>query len=235
LRGSTKTIIVRVNGLDTPQFAADIAAVALPGVALLNLPKPESVEDVRRAALALDKAEQANGVPVPIRMLLNIESAGSLRIALDLARAHPRVAGLQLGLGDMFEPLAIDRREPAAVQGAMFALRMAAAEAGVFAYDAAFANIRDEAGFRAEAELAHRLGFLGKSCIHPSQVALANDVFRPSDAEIARALRVVEAARSADVTGTGAYVVDGRMIDPPFFARAQAIVEAARRLGLIPA
>ena len=120
---------------------------------------------------------------------------------------------------------------PTAIENAMFSVRMAAGEAGVFAYDAAFANIKDAEGFRTEAVLAKRLGFLGKSCIHPSQIALANEVFRPSDEEIAHALRVLEAAKAAN--GAGAYVVDGQMIDPPFFKRAEQIVATARRMGLI--
>ena len=155
-------------------------------------------------------------------------------MALELASAHPRVAGLQLGLGDLFEPAQIARREPAAVQQAMFGMRMAAAEAGVFAYDSAFANIADEAGYRAEAMLARNLGFIGKSCIHPKQIAIANDVFRPGDDEIAHSLKVVAAARDAEIAGVGAYTVDGRMIDKPFEIRAREIVEAARRLDLLP-
>jgi citrate lyase subunit beta/citryl-CoA lyase len=79
------------------------------------------------------------------------------------------------------------------------------------------------------------MGFLGKSCIHPSQIALANDVYRPSDEEIAHALRVVAAAALAQADGVGAYVVDGKMIDAPFVRRAQATVGIARRLGLIAA
>lgn len=231
LAGSSKTIIVRVNGMDTPHFAADLAAVSLPGVHLINLPKPASVDAVRAAATALEQAEGTNQVTQPIGMLLNIESAFALRNAYALASAHPRVAGLQLGLADLFEPLGMDRREPTAIENAMFSVRMAAGEAGVFAYDAAFANIQDADGFRAEAALAKRLGFLGKSCIHPSQIALANAVFRPSDDEIAHSLRILEAAKGAN--GAGAYVVDGQMIDPPFFKRAEQIVATARRMGLI--
>ena len=136
-------------------------------------------------------------------------------------------------MSDLFEPLNIDRREPTAIENAMFSVRMAAGEAGVFAYDAAFANIKDAEGFRAEAQLAKRLGFLGKSCIHPSQIALANEVFRPSDDEIAHSLRILDAAQAASAHSVGAYVVDGRMIDPPFFARAQKIVATARQMGLI--
>jgi citrate lyase subunit beta/citryl-CoA lyase len=233
VREHRKVLIVRVNALDTPFFADDLNAVVQPGLDYLNLPKPESADDVRAAAAALERAEQANGVRVPVRLLLNIESPKALRRAAELAAAHPRVAGLQLGLGDLFEPLGIARREQSAIQQAMFTLRIAAGEANVFAYDSAFANIKDEAGFRAEAQLAQAMGFLGKSCIHPSQIALANDVFRPSDADIAHAVRVVEAARDAQSKGLGAYVVDGRMIDPPFFERARALVQHAARLELL--
>ncbi|MDH6593348.1 tripartite-type tricarboxylate transporter receptor subunit TctC/citrate lyase beta subunit [Variovorax sp. TBS-050B] len=167
---SGKTVIVRVNAMDTRHFDADIAAVARPGVHLINLPKPESPAHVRSAVEAIERAEQAHGVAAPIGLLLNIESPAALRTAAQLATAHPRVAGLQLGLGDLFEPLGIARREPAAIRQAMFAVRMAAGEANVWAYDGAFADIRDAEGFRAEAMLARNLGFLGKTCIHPSQI-----------------------------------------------------------------
>ncbi|SCK17571.1 citrate lyase subunit beta / citryl-CoA lyase [Variovorax sp. HW608] len=228
-----KTWIVRVNGLETPHFALDVAAVARPGLHVINLPKPETPDAVRAAAEALARAERDNGVEAPIALLLNIETPKALRNAAALAAAHPRVVGLQLGLGDLFEPLGIDRRESAAVQQALFALRMAAGEAGVYAYDSAFANVRDAQGFREEAALSRRMGFLGKSCIHPSQVALANEAFRPTDAEIAHALEVVVAADAATAGGVGAYMVGGRMIDAPFEARARAIVASARRLGLV--
>jgi len=231
---SGKTVIVRVNAMDTPHFERDVAAVTQAGVHLINIPKPESPAHVRAAAEAIERAGQANGVRAPIGLLLNIEAPAALRTAAQLALAHPRVAGLQLGLGDLFEPLGIARREPAAVQQAMFAMRIAAGEAGVYAYDGAFADIRDAEGFRAEAMLSRNLGFLGKTCIHPSQVAIANEVFRPTDEEIAHACKVVEAARDADDKGVGAYVVDGKMIDIPFVIRARAIVASARSLGLLP-
>jgi len=230
---SDKTLIVRVNALSTPHFAADIDAVARNGVSLINLPKPEHPDDVLAAAAALEAAERANGVTTPIGLLLNVESPRALHIAAELALAHPRVAGLQLGLGDLFEPLSIARRETAAIQQAMFALRIAAGEADVFAYDTAFADIKDSDGFRAEARMARAFGFIGKSCIHPSQIAMANDVFRPSDDDIAHAVRVVEATREADAKGIGAYLVDGKMIDPPFVERARVLVADAVRLGLL--
>jgi citrate lyase subunit beta/citryl-CoA lyase len=228
-----KLVIVRVNAMDTPHFAADLEAVVQPGLHVLNLPKPQSAGDVRAAADALARAERANGVTDPVRLLLNVETPRALREAAAMAAADPRVMGLQVGLGDLFEPLGIHRRETAAVQQVLLAVRLAAGEAGVDAYDGAFADVRDTEGFLAEARMARRLGFAGKSCIHPSQVALANDAFRPADEEIAHALRVVQAAAQAEAAGRGAFLVDGRMIDRPFLQRARGIVATARRLGLL--
>jgi citrate lyase subunit beta / citryl-CoA lyase len=223
---------VRINALDTPHFDADVQAVVQPAVALVNLPKVQRPAEVAAAARALERAEVANGIQRPIRLLLNVETPQALRDAAALAAAHPRVAGLQLGLGDLFEPLGIARRENTAVQQAMFMLRLAAGSAGVFAYDSAYADIADTDGYRAEAALARRLGFLGKSCIHPSQVPLANQAFMPGADEIERARRIVAAAADAAAQGSGAFVVDGRMVDRPFVDSARATLALARRLGL---
>lgn len=232
-QGSGKTLIVRVNPIGSTHFAADVRAVVHQGLHLLNVPKVESTEQVLAAVEALEQAERANGVTDTVGLLLNIESARGLRLAHALASAHRRVAGLQLGLGDLFEPLQIDRHEPAAVHAVLLQMRLAAGEAGVFACDAAYARFSDVDGFRAEAALARRLGYVGKSCIHPSQVAHANAVFRPTDAEIAHARRVAEAADRAEAGGIGAYTVDGHMVDAPFVQRARAVLATAARLGIV--
>jgi citrate lyase subunit beta/citryl-CoA lyase len=185
--------------------------------------------------VALARFEAERGIEHPIGILANIESPRGLRCAAEIAVSHPRIVGLQLGFGDLLEPLGIDRSYALAIQHIQLALRLAAGEAGVPVYDSAFANIKDSEGYRMEAQAAFRLGYEGKTCIHPSQIALANEVFRPSDEEIAHSLRVTEAWREAQEKGIGALVVDGRMIDIPFARRAQAIVELAKRLGIAPA
>jgi citrate lyase subunit beta/citryl-CoA lyase len=223
-----KVVIVRVNAPETPWFEEDLRAVARPGVALINLPKLETPSAVRAAVRALEHAEAGNGVTTPIRLLLNIETPIALANATALAAAHPRVAGLQLGLGDLFEPLGIDRRDPANVHAVLFAVRMAAAQAGVFALDGAWPDIADSEGFSAEAQRAKRLGYLGKSCIHPRQVALANAAFAPDEAELEAARRIVAAADEAALQGRGAFVVDGRMVDLPVLKRAQALLAGTR-------
>ena len=230
--GHGKTIIVRINDISTPHFEHDIQAAAFAATDMINLPKAESAEDVQRTALALARWERERGLARPIAILANIESPRGLRKAAEIAAADPRVVGLQLGFGDLLEPLGIDRTNSAAIQHLQLAMRLAAGEAGIAALDSAYANVQDAEGYRREAGEARRLGYMGKTCIHPSQVALANEAFRPDDAEIARALRVIDAWESAQKDGTGALLVDGRMIDLPFALRAQAIVRLARQLGI---
>ncbi|WP_426957878.1 HpcH/HpaI aldolase/citrate lyase family protein [Muricoccus radiodurans] len=235
LRGdlpANQAMVVRVNGLATPLFAEDVAAVAVPGLHLLNLPMVEGAEEVREAAAALARAEAANGVARPIGILCNIETPRGLRLAAEIAGADPRVVGLQIGYADLFEPAGIDRTDPAALAHVRMAVRLAAAEAGVAAYDGAWAKVAEPDAYRAEAEAARRMGFAGKSCIHPTQIALANEVFRPSEAAIAKARKVVAAAETQIAGGTGAFLVDGDMVDAPFIESARALLALARRLGL---
>lgn len=227
LAASSKCVIVRTNAPDSPHFADDLAAMARPRVDLLNIPKLETAAQVQAIAAALEAAEAANGVSRPIGLLLNVETPAGLRHAAELAAAHPRVAGLQLGLADLFAVNGV-ARTPANVHAALFALKMAAAEAGVFAYDSAWPNVSDEAGFQTEAGLARDLGFLGKSCIHPRQVAGANAVFSVSEQRLDEARRIVAAAALAETSGRGAFLFEGRMIDPPFLRQAQMLLAADR-------
>ena len=231
---SGKTLIVRINRWGGAHAAEDLRAVALPGLHMVNLPKPSSAAEVVAVAHALAEAEAANGVTQPIGLLLTIETPSALRQAHELAGADPRVLGLQLGLADLFEPLGIARRDPGALAQARFALRLAAGEAGVWACDAAFADLHDEAGYRADALHARNLGYIGKSCVHPHQVALANAVFSPTADELAHAQVVLAAAGAAEAQGVGVLVANDQMVDAPFVQRARDTVAAAARLGLLP-
>jgi citrate lyase subunit beta/citryl-CoA lyase len=231
---TNKTIIVRVNVLTSVHFEADVQAVARAGLDVVNLPKVESADEVKAASATLADLERERGLPYRIGILANIESPKGLRLAANIAAADPRIIGLQLGFGDLFEPLGIDRKDVAAVRQVQLAVRLAAGEAGVEAYDGAFAAVNDADGFRLEAEHAFRLGFRGKSCIHPSQVAAANQAFRPRDEDIAFASRVIAAWHEAEQTGHGAIMVQGKMIDRPFAEKAHALLALAQRLGITP-
>ena len=216
-----KKIIVRVNAADTSYFPEDVDALGGLPTDMVNLPKVASGA-ARRAPAA--RAAQAG---FEGELLVTVETPQALARAAELASAHPRVAGLQLGLADLFEPLGIDRYQPETLRAVMLALRLGAGCAGKYAMDAAYARVRDGEGFRAEAQLARSLGFLGKSCVHPSQVAIANEVFGFSAEEIGAAERIVAASEAQ--AGVGAFLLDGKMIDAPFVRRARDVLLAAGR------
>lgn len=220
-----KAVVVRVNAVGTEYFESDMKAIVGPRLDVINLPMTEDPAAVVEAARLLERLEGADAGR--IGLLVNIETPRALRRAAELAAAHKRVVGLQIGYADMLEPAGISRADQAALAHVRLAVRLASAEAGVPAYDGAFAAVADPEGFRAECEAARHHGFAGKSCIHPKQIAIANAAFLPTPAEIAWARRVVEAAAEAAARGMGAVLVDGRMIDPPFVAGARAVVALA--------
>lgn len=221
--------IVRVNALDTAFFAADLAAMAVTAVDIVNLPKIESPDEVAEVAARLAALERESGRGTPIGLLVNIETPKGLRRAAEIASADPRIVGLQIGYGDLFEPFGIDRGELDALNAVRFGVRLAAAEAGLPAYDGAFVGVDDLDGFRRECLAARRYGLAGKSCIHPTQVAIANEVFQPSANEVEHARRLLTAADAKLADGIGAFTLDGSMVDGPFIARARAVLALAGR------
>jgi citrate lyase subunit beta/citryl-CoA lyase len=224
-RGLRKAVVVRVNAVGTEHFAGDMEAVVGQHLDVVNLPAVEDASAVLEAAACLDRLE--GGEAGRIRLLVNVETPKGLRKAAELAAAHHRVAGLQTGYADLFEPYGIDRSDPMALAHVRLAVRLAAAEAGVAAFDGAYAAVSDSEGYRAECEAARRHGFAGKSCIHPSQIAIANEAFLPKPAEVEWARRVLAAATEAEAKGAGAFLVDGRMVDEPFLVGARAVLALA--------
>ena len=225
-----KVIIVRVNSLVTSHGRADLEAVVGPWLDLINQPKCDSPEAVREFVDVLETVESTRETKRP-GILVNIETPHALRVAASIATASPRVAGLQLGLADLMQGLNMLRDNPTVVEQIQLSVRLAAGEAGIFAYDGAFPNILDDEGYRREGEGARRLGFLGKSAIHPRQVPIANEVFSLTADEISHARQVVDASRAASEKGIGAYIVNGRMVDAPFVKSAEKVLELARKFG----
>src|SRR2546421_1868334 len=155
--GHGKTIIVRVNALATDHFKDDIAeAVASGAVDIVNLPKGESADDVKKCANAIARAERGRSAR-EIGILVNIETPRAFRFAAEMAAASPRVVGLQAGWGDLIEPLGIDRYNPPMIEALLLAIRIAAGGANVWAYDGAYADIKGPGGYKRATGAARRL------------------------------------------------------------------------------
>jgi citrate lyase beta subunit len=208
---------VRVNGVGTTFWEDDLRTVANLELGLVVLPKasPESA-----AALG------GNGVPV----LAIVETALGLKHAYETA-SSARIAGLMLGAIDLGLELGLEpRRDGQEVLFARSQLVLDSAAAGIRApFDQVHPDTRDAEALEAECRLARSLGLRGKACIHPAQVEIVNRVFTPSEAEVARARRVVEAYELAGAKGRGAVSLDGEMVDLPVVERAKQVLAEAER------
>jgi citrate lyase subunit beta/citryl-CoA lyase len=220
----SKLLLVRVNHVNSMEFLHDLKAVVKLGLFAVALPKVETPEEIHHAAELLSQIELERGIQSPIALLITVESPRGLRCAHELAASSGRICGLQLGFADLLEPLGISSENTMARQQIRLTLRLAAGEAGVDCYEAAYPLFRDSAGFVAQLRDARALGFIGASCIHPNQIEAANSVFTPTAEEVADAKAVLAAAEEAERRGNAVVELNGKMIDRPFVLRAKAIV-----------
>ncbi|TXL77606.1 CoA ester lyase [Vineibacter terrae] len=219
--GCGKQIVVRVNALDTGLMIADILAVASAPLHAINVPKCESPRDLHVADAVLAHVEAGRGLPRgSIGLMATIETPAGLRNAHAIAGACPRVDAIQLGLGDL---KAVTGMRPQTHRlGAVRTLViLAAAEAGIAAFDSAFVNVVDAAAFETDATEARDLGFAGKSCIHPSQVEPCNRIFAPADSDIEEARALLRTYDDAAQRGIGAVLFRGRLVDAVHAAEAR--------------
>lgn len=225
--GRTKELIVRVNALATGLLFDDVLAVASPNLDVVNVPKVEAPRDLHVADELLRHIERSRGIAEgTIKLIPTLETPPGLRRALDIARASTRVTAIQLGTGDLSTATGI---EPATARlgPVRLMLVLAAAEAGVDALDSAFTGIARLDAFEADAIESKGLGFRGKSCIHPSQVPIANRVFAPTKAELEDARALVDAYEEAVKRGVGAISHRGMLVDAPIAQAALRLLEAA--------
>ena len=220
---------VRVNR-DPGARDADLAAVMRPGLDGVVAPKIDHPEDVTSITRDLDEREDAAGMPRgSIRVVPSIESARGLLEAHAIAACSDRVIALLFGAEDFARDLSLPTEREAEATELVYArsaVVVAAVAAGRHAIDGIWPDVTDAEGLRRDAVRARRLGFNGKSLIHPGQIETCNDVFSPSAAEVSYARRVVDAFEEGLAKGHGAVALDGKLLDQP-------IVERARRTLLL--
>lgn len=212
-----RPVVVRINAVASGLAEADLAAVAGPWLTAVRLPKTESPAEIQAAAAWLDR----RGCPARIQCL--IESALGVEHAFELALAHPRVSDIGLGEADLSADLGVS--DDAGLLYARSRVVNAARAAGLPApTQSVYPHIRDQEGLRTSTLEGKRLGFFGRSLIHPSQIGLVHQIYTPSAEEVARARALIEQLAQAEQQGSGAFALpDGRFVD-------RAIVEAARRV-----
>ena len=224
---------VRIQRALSDGGEGDLDAAVRAGLDGIVAPKVRRAEEIAWLADELEARERRTNVaPGTIRIIASIESAAALVDAPRIAASSPRVIGLVFGSEDFALDLGLPMRregEAAELLYARSATAVAAVAAGKIALDGIWPDIRDAAGLRADSLRARRLGFSGKTLIHPDQIAVVNEVFSPTAAEVDEARRVVSAFEEALARGDGAVALDGRMLDAPVVDRARRVLRAPVR------
>ncbi|MEZ5849783.1 MAG: CoA ester lyase [Hyphomicrobiaceae bacterium] len=216
--------LVRINAVGTAAFAADLEALDVARIDALFVPKVESGDQLRALTQWLEGAEARAGRTDAIEIVATIETPRGLLRALEIADASPRTTALFFGSGDYTAATgsAVTERTLAAPRALIVA---AAAAAGIEAIDAAeFNDVKNAEAARADALIARELGFAGKLIFHPNQLAPVNAVFTPTDAEVAKARRIIDAYVSASSEGRGTAVVDGTFIAVDIMLMAERVI-----------
>lgn len=233
-RASGSQLWVRVNALDTPHTLADLVAVMPGAPAGIFLPKASHGDDVRRLDHYLSALEQQHGLTKGSTRIMSLaESALGLLNLGSFIGVSQRLSAITWGAEDMATDLGATTNT--GDDGSHFLVHqlsrtsaLTVGAAGNFQpVDGVYLNFRDDEGLRRESVRARKEGFSGKMAIHPSQVAVINACFTPSQEEIAHARRVVQSFEDSD--GAGTVGLDGKMLDIPHLKQAKRLLAAAQR------
>ena len=217
--------IVRINGLDTEWGADDARAVAEMNADAILLPKVGSPADVDALAAL---------IPDDLPIWAMMETPRGMLNAAAIA-AHPRMAGFVMGTNDLAKELQTRFRADRLPMISSLSICLLAARAeGLVIVDGVYNAFKDDEGLKVECDQGRDMGFDGKTLIHPAQVAVCNEAFAPSAAEIDLAKRQIEEFEKVEAAGGGVAVVDGKIVENLHVATARQILaksEAIANLG----
>jgi citrate lyase subunit beta/citryl-CoA lyase len=225
---------VRVNPLSTPFAYGDLAQTIRPGLDGVVLPKVESASDLRTADWLMTQLERERGMPEgAVDLIPIIETAQGLARLAEILAATPRVRRVAFGAGDFTLDLDLtwtrDEDELAPYRAQVVLLsRAAGLEPPI---DTVWVDLKDPEGCAASARKAREMGFQGKLCIHPDQVDMVNGAFSPTDAQVTRARRVLDAFAQAEANGSSAIQLDGQFIDYPIVYAARRVLATSEKLA----
>jgi malyl-CoA/(S)-citramalyl-CoA lyase len=254
----TKALAVRINGLDTHFMYRDVVDVleqAGDRLDLIMIPKVGTAADVYALDMLVTQIEAAKGRKKRIGFELIIETALGMQNINEIAAASPRNESLHFGVADY---AASTRARTTGIGGAnpdyavltdadaagardthwgdmwhyaISRMVVAARANGLRPVDGPFGNFSDAEGYKSAARRAAVLGCEGKWAIHPSQIALGNEVFSPSEKDVQQARRIIAAMKQAEAEGKGAVSLDGRLIDYASIRQAEVLVKKAEQIA----
>ncbi|MFB2533027.1 L-malyl-CoA/beta-methylmalyl-CoA lyase [Paracoccus sp. p4-l81] len=247
-----KYLSVRINGLDTPYWYRDVVELLEEGserIDQIMIPKVGCAADVYAVDALVSAIEAAKGRTKRISLEVIIETAAGIAHVEEIAASSPRLQAMSLGAADFAASMGMQTTGIGGTQEnyymwregqkywsdpwhwAQTAIVAACRTHGILPVDGPFGDFSDPEGFRAQALRSATLGMVGKWAIHPSQVALANEVFTPSEKAVTEAREILAAMEEAKKSGAGAAVYKGRLVDIASIRQAEVIVRQAEMIG----
>ncbi|KZX94348.1 MULTISPECIES: L-malyl-CoA/beta-methylmalyl-CoA lyase [unclassified Sulfitobacter] len=247
-----KTLSVRINGLDTPYWYRDVVDLLEQADERLDqimIPKVGCAADVYAVDALATAVETAKGRKKKIAFEVIIESAAGIAHVEEIAASSPRLQAMSLGAADFAASMGMQTTGIGGTQEnyymlqegqkhwsdpwhwAQAAIVAACRTHGVLPVDGPFGDFSDDDGFRAQARRSATLGMVGKWAIHPKQVAIANEVFTPSEEAVAEARAILDAMEKATQGGEGAAVYKGRLVDIASIKQAEVIVRQSEMIA----
>ena len=247
-----KLLSVRINGLDTPYWYRDVVDLLEQAGERLDqimIPKVGCASDVYAVDALVTAIETAKGRSKKISFEVIIESAAGIAHVEEIAASSPRLQAMSLGAADFAASMGMQTTGIGGTQENYYMLQDGAkhwsdpwhwAQAaivaacrthGVLPVDGPFGDFSDDEGFRAQARRSATLGMVGKWAIHPKQVAIANEVFTPSEAAVAEAREILAAMEEAKAKGEGATVYKGRLVDIASIKQAEVVVRQSEMIA----
>ena len=248
----SKTLSVRINGLDTPYWYRDVVDLLEQADERLDqimIPKVGCAADVYAVDALVTAVENAKGRKKKITFEVIIESAAGVAHVEEIAASSPRLEAISLGAADFAASMGMQTTGIGGTQEnyymihegqkhwsdpwhwAQAAIVAACRTHGVLPVDGPFGDFSDDEGFRAQARRSATLGMVGKWAIHPKQIAIANEVFTPSEEALAEARAILEAMEKATQGGEGAAVYKGRLVDIASIKQAEVIVRQSEMIA----
>ncbi|EBA16776.1 malyl-CoA lyase [Roseobacter sp. SK209-2-6] len=248
----SKYMSVRINGLDTPYWYRDVVDLleqAGDRLDQIMIPKVGCAEDVYAVDALVTAIERAKGRSKPISFEVIIESAAGIAHVEAIAASSPRMQAISLGAADFAASMGMQTTGIGGTQENYYMLRegekhwsdpwhwaqaaivAACRTHGLLPVDGPFGDFSDDEGYIAQAKRSATLGMVGKWAIHPKQIALANEVFTPSEAAVGEAREILAAMEQAKANGEGATVYKGRLVDIASIKQAEVVVAQAELIA----
>ncbi|MFK7877582.1 MAG: L-malyl-CoA/beta-methylmalyl-CoA lyase [Paracoccaceae bacterium] len=248
----TKTLSVRINGLDSPYWYRDVVDLlenASERLDMIMIPKVGCAADVYAVDALVTAVEAAKGRSKRLKFEVIIESAAGIAHVEEIAASSVRLEAMSLGAADFAASMGMQTTGIGGTQDAYYMLQQgqkhwsdpwhwaqanivaACRTHGVLPVDGPFGDFSDDDGFRAQARRSATLGMVGKWAIHPKQVALSNEIFTPSDEAVAEAREILVAMEQAKANGEGATVYKGRLVDIASIKQAEVIVRQSEMIA----